>query len=395
LSLRAARSEITHDLDKAHVGDAAHLLGAHVVSGRDLIERLQGDEPFVDDRTDLEFRPLPRRFGKRSQTYHAKNLAFLAGAHQDAVSWLEGTGPGVALALKAGGESLATLALEMQRRVDGGKVVPADALRDVLAADPDAVWARAITHRRLYPDLLAQGRFEEAIQLRYAPDRCLAYLALAKRTEGEQRRFYLLSALRENSLLGANPMTSPPEFVQQSVDLLNELARDLEGAEKLFCTNRVHILAGTDPEPGEESLPLVELPDLVEALERGDFAAARERLQAARASGQGREMDRKAWNWWQSAEDPREAFRGLFEIGADSVVRAARKLYGKGRTEDVVAVAGYFCSLHPLLLAPPGYAQSVARTLPPPGHGGARSRGRRGQGARDSSPRAASGADVR
>ena len=295
----------------------------------------------------LQPRRRSTRFGKRSQTYHAKNLTFFAGAHQDEVSWLEGTGPEVALALRSGGESLATLALEMQRRVDGGKVVPADALRDVLAADPDAIWALAITHRRLYPDLLAQGRFEDAIQLRYAPDRCLAYLELAKSAEGEQRRSYLLSALRENTLLGANPMTSPPEFVQQSVDLLNELARDLEGAEKRFCVNRVRILAGVEPEEGDESLPRVKLADLVEALNQGDFVTARERLQAGRAAGRGREMDRQAWEWWQSAEDPREAFRGLFEIGADSVVRAARKLYGKGRTEDLVAVASYFCSLYP------------------------------------------------
>ncbi|MCZ6788241.1 MAG: fused MFS/spermidine synthase, partial [Planctomycetota bacterium] len=81
LARRCQQPEVAADLRLAFVGDALHLLGSHVAAGERLSKSLKDVEPMTDNRTVLEYRPLPRRFGKRSYRYKAENLEYLRDLH--------------------------------------------------------------------------------------------------------------------------------------------------------------------------------------------------------------------------------------------------------------------------------------------------------------------------
>jgi hypothetical protein len=336
---RGLRKEIVEDLQLATVGDTAHLMGAHVCSGAALRAALQGVEPMVDDRTDLEFRPLARGLGKRSVTYHAEVLEFLCDIHQEDVEWLRHL-PAVPMALHSGREVLRTLAREQRWRVSDpekrGPPPGADALAAVLERDKHALFALAITERRRYGELMAQEQCELAARLPHAPDRSLAYLAMAEGAEGEQRIYYLTLAARQNGLLDARA----PEH---SAELLDELAAALEGPERLFCLNRARALRGEPLEEGAEAVPAITLPDLRAALETGDRELARRTLENARQAALGTQVDRQAWEWFKEASDARKAFAMLQAIGSDHTLRAAFHLARRGDPEDLIAVASVFC----------------------------------------------------
>ncbi|MGH7162285.1 MAG: spermidine synthase, partial [Planctomycetota bacterium] len=114
IALRGSQKAVGEDLRTALVGDAAHLLGAHVASDDGLRLALGNVPPMTDDRTVLEFRPLPNLFGRRSARYRAQNLEFLARAHAERIPWLEAEDalPAVTTALESGGALLAALAAE-------------------------------------------------------------------------------------------------------------------------------------------------------------------------------------------------------------------------------------------------------------------------------------------
>ncbi|MHC4973007.1 MAG: fused MFS/spermidine synthase [Planctomycetota bacterium] len=336
---RAVRKGIVEDLRIATVGDAAHLLGAHVCSGAALRNALQGVDPMVDDKTDLEFRPLARRFGKRSFTNHAEVLEFLRDIHQEDVEWLRHL-PTVGVALRSGGAVLRTLADQMRWKVsdpeERGPPPGSEVLAPVLERDRHALFALTIAHGRRYAELVGQEQYELAAELAYAPDRSLAYLALADGAEGEQRIYYLTLAVGQNALLD-------PGEPEQSAQLLTELAGTLEGPRELFCLNRARALLGEPLEEGEEEAPSIELPDLRAALEAGDRDEARRTLENARQAALGVQVEREAWEWFKEASDPRQAFAMLQAIGSDHTLRAAFHLARRGAAEDLVAVAAVFC----------------------------------------------------
>jgi len=205
-----------------------------------------------------------------------------------------------------------------------------------LERDKHALFAVAITERRRYAELYAQEQYELAAQLPNAPDRSLAYLALAEGAEGEQRIYYLTLAVRQNALL-------VPAEPEQSARLLTELAATLEGPEQLFCLNRARALRGEPLEEGEEAVPAIALPDLRIALEAGDRELARRTLENARQAALGSQVDRQAWEWFKEAADPRQAFAMLQAIGSDHTLRAAFHLARGGDPENLVAVAAVFC----------------------------------------------------
>ena len=336
---RGLRKEIVEDLRMATVGDTAHLLGAHVCSGAALKSALQGVEPMVDDRTDLEFRPLARGLGKRSVTYHAEVLEFLRDVHQEDVEWLRHL-PAVGVALRSGGAVLKTLA-DMQRwrasdPEERGLPPGSEVLLPVLERDKHALFALTITHGRRYAELMGQEQYELAAQLAYAPDRSRAYLALADGAEGAQRAYYLTLAVRQNGLLD-------PKEPEPSAQLLKELAGTLEGPQQLFCLNRARALLGEPLEEGDEEEPPLALPDLREALEAGDRELARLRLENARQATLGVQVERQAWDWFNEAKDLRQAFIMLQAIGSDNTLRAAFRLERRGDPEDLAAVAAVFC----------------------------------------------------
>jgi predicted membrane-bound spermidine synthase len=314
---RSLRKEIVEDLRIATVGDTAHLLGAHVCSGAALRHALQGVDPMVDDKTDLEFRPLARRFRKRSVTYHAEVLEFLRDIHQEDVDWLRDL-PGVGVALRTGGAVLKTLA-DMQRwwaadPEDRGPPPGSAVLAPVLERDKHALFALTIMDGRRYAEFMGQEQYELAAQLAYAPDKSLAYLALAAGADDEQRIYYLTLAVRQNALLN---VAEPEASAQQ----LTELAATLEGPEKLFCLNRAHALRDEPLQEGEEKVPPIALPDLRAALEAGDRELARRTLENARQAALGSQVDRQAWDWFKEASDPRQAFAMLQAICERSIKR--------------------------------------------------------------------------
>jgi spermidine synthase len=339
---RSLRKEIVEDLQIASVGDLPHMLGAHVCSGTALRQALLETEPMVDDRTDLEFRPLARGLGKRSVTYHAEVLEFLSKIHQEDVDWLRGL-PGVADALRSGRAVLKTLAEEQRWRVtdpeERGARPGSQALSSVLERDKHALFALTIAQRREYTELLRREEYEQAAQLAYAPDRSLAYLALAAGAEGGQRAYLLTLAVRQNGLLN-------PDQPEESARLLEELAGTVEGPRKLFCLNRARALRGEPPQEGQEEVPPIALPDLRAALEAGDQELAQRTLHNARQAALGAQVDRQAWEWFSGIEDPakaRQAFAMLQAIGSDHTLRAAFHLARRGDAEDLIAVAGVFC----------------------------------------------------
>ena len=197
------RAERLHeDLRIAAVGDLAHLLGAHVVSGDALKKAIGEAKPITDDHPDIEFRPLARGLGRKSVRCHAEVLEFLRDHDTAEAPWLDdalsGTDPATAelkrsttAALATGRAVLETLSSEQRFRVDpeakGVALPAASSLDAVIEKDRNALFARTIRDRRKYAELVQAARFDEAAQVAEAPDRSRAYLALAQRAEGDAR----------------------------------------------------------------------------------------------------------------------------------------------------------------------------------------------------------------
>ena len=332
---RCAQKEVLADLIQANVGGPDHLLGAHVVGGEALTKALGDAEAFVDDRTDLEFRPLPRRFGKRSHTYHTENLEFLAKHHQEKVVWLadkKNTSITANRLVNRQGFGLAlrTLAVEMRRILDKGKVVPASVLETVIQRDPGGLFARSIYDRRRYAELMGEKKAAQAVTFRHAPDRSAAFVELAKDAEGERRRFYLTLAVHENALI--DPA------------LLRELAKGLPDKQKRFCLNRAAVQEGKPVEEGEEELPVAPTPDVQAALASGDKETALEALEMARGAGLEKDAEKQAWEWWQKSTDKRAATLFLHEIGSGKAMQAARRMRSD---EDKAAMAVILAANYP------------------------------------------------
>jgi hypothetical protein len=341
LVARVNTEEVLADLRFAGIADGPHLLGAHVVSGAPLKAAVEGTAPMTDDHPVLEFRPLPRGLGRKSAQCHAEVLAFLRDRHEARIAWLRDL-PGVEAAVASGGAVVSLLARERQARLDE-QPAPASAEYDaVLARDPDSLAALAQRDRIRYAELLQAGRFEEAAQLAHAPDKSRAFLALAKAADGDARAYYLTLAVRENALLD-------PAQRRESAELLDELAKGLDGPAKRFCENRARFLRDEPWEAGEEALPEIPMPDILPALESGDEEGSRAALDQARQAGLGDAVDRKAFEWYEAQEDKRSAFRLLVAIGSAHTQRAAGKLLHSGDAEDAIAVAAFYCERYPAM----------------------------------------------
>lgn len=332
---RCARKEVLADL-MAVVGGPDQLLAAHVVSGGKALENaLSGAEPFVDDKTGLEFRPLPRRFGKRSRTYHAENLEFLAKHHQQDVDWLSDTEPAVKQARRMArgnmGAALDTLAREfrLSLKTPRAEWVSASVLRNVAERDPLSRFVQSIYQRRLYVELMP-AKVAEAAALTYAPDRSGAFLALAKEADDDQALFYRLLALRENALLPA--------------DVLKAMALSFDGPQKRFLLNRARVQEGDAVDEGAEERPSPPVPDLKPALKSRDRDACRAVLSMARVAGLGKGAENQAWAWWNKQADKREAALFLHGIGSGRALHAARRLRSD---DDQAALAVIFAAHYP------------------------------------------------
>lgn len=340
---RASTADMLADLQFASVEDAPHLLGAHVVSGGALRDALGDAAPFVDDRPDLEFRPLARGLGRKSVQCHAEVLEFLRDHHEAKAPWLSGSGEkrvaGVDAALATGRDLLALLARMLRAQLEGAPSPASAEIDPLVERDPASLLARVLRDTVRYAELVQAGRFDEAAQLTHAPDRGRAYLGLAKDAQGDARRYYLTLAVRENALLD-------PAEKESSAKLLDEMAAALSGPEKRFCENRARFLRGQGWLEGEESLPKIAVPEIEPALEAGDEEAARGILDRARQADLGDQIDRAAWEWYETQEDKRTAFRLLVGIGSAHTLRAAARLL-TGGAEDRIAVAPYYCARFP------------------------------------------------
>ncbi len=337
---RTSSLEIISDLRRALVGNAAHLLGAHVCSADALKRALDGARPFTDDHTELEYRPLPRGLGRQSAIYSADNMAWLAASHEAQPEWiLRGLSADDRRVINSGRAALEAIAADWKRRVAGKRPLPADRLVAVVRKDPMAMLARFALQRRQYTRLLGQGQFEAAAQLDLVPDRSHAYLGLARRAadtgEPGERHYYLTLALRQNALLN-------PRAADESARMLQELARGLKGPQLRFVLNRAAALEGKEFSAGEEERPNVEIPDVAAELERGDVTAARLALQRARDAGLNQQVTRQLAKWFKKSADQRQALAQLESIGSTYTLRAALKLAAKGLPENLVAVAPIF-----------------------------------------------------
>ncbi len=356
LVARVSTPDVLADLQFASVEDAPHLLGAHVVSGAALKEALKGVEPMEDACPDLEFRPLARGLGRKSVQCHAEVLEFLRDRHEKEPAWLKAV-DGVDPALASGHDVLGILARERRARLDGAPSPPSAELDLVLERDPKSLVARVLRDTIRYAELVQVARFDEAAQLKHAPDRSRAYLGLAKGATGDARRYYMTLALRENALLD-------PGERRQSAGMLAEIAAGLEGAEKLFCENRARFLRDEPWQEGEERLPGVAVPDIREALDKGDEEGARGQLERARQADLGEVVDRAAWEWYEAQPERRTAFRLLVAIGSAHTQRAAGRLLTgtpqqPATAEDHIAVAGFYCERFPAIRA---WAETLCRS---------------------------------
>ncbi|MFQ5845681.1 MAG: spermidine synthase, partial [Planctomycetota bacterium] len=335
---RVADPAVTADLRRALVGDAAHLLASMVAADGELRGGLCGADVMRDDRPALEFRPLPRRFGRRSARYKSENLGFLAGLHATGKALSEPTDELYDEEVRARDSTAAvlrSLALESKRVHEGGEVVPASDLLDVVRRDRGSLLARAVYERRAYAELMARGLPPEARKprraaaLRLAPDRSRAFLELADRVQGEERRSYLLRALHQNALL-------PPP-------VLRELAATLAPAQARFCLNRARVQEGEllEEPPGE--MPELDLPEAGPLIEAGDLPALRRLFELARATGREDLVEGEVGAHLDRTADLGAAASLVDEVGSRHALRAALRLRARGGTGDLVAAAPILC----------------------------------------------------
>ncbi len=347
LAERAARPGLFEDLQEALVGDGLHLLAAHVASG-DALRRALGDvAPMEDDHTVLEFRPLPRRFGRRSLRYQRENLEFLSLAHQREIPWLRDPPEGFAAAADATAAVLGGMESQSRALLEGGPLPAAREFEAVLAKDPGALHARAHAQRRLYRELLELGQPGAAAELEFVPDRCLALLALAEASSGEERRVYLTLALREDSLFhGAEggEREGGDAARDRAVRLLRELAEGLAGAERRFVLNRVAALLRAPSEPGDEELPRTPRVELRPLLEAGEVARARAALREARLGGEADALEAEARAWLDAAADKSSAALLLDAVDSSHALRAALTLASGGSERDLIVIAPILCA---------------------------------------------------
>lgn len=239
---RCSREEIAGDLRAALVGDAAHLLAAEVAADADLRAALAGAEPMTDDRTVVEFRPLPAGFRARTDRYRKENLLWIANSARPGLSWLRDAGafPGIEAAQKRN-------ALALRFSATGG--LPTPELGEAAREDGGALYVRYVFENASYPLLLEARRPLEAASLTLVPDRSEAFLRLAEDSFGspEDRRRYLTLAVRENPLLRVRDVTR-----DAAARLLEELAQGLKEEARRFCLNRARFLRGQPMEPGKE-----------------------------------------------------------------------------------------------------------------------------------------------
>ncbi|HEX5136713.1 MAG TPA: fused MFS/spermidine synthase [Planctomycetota bacterium] len=369
LVARVNTADVLEDLRFAAVEDAPHLLAAHVVSGAALRSALEDVAPMTDDRPDLEFRPLARGLGRKSFQCHTEVLEFLRDHHEASPGWIKRV-PGTDAAVGAEGEILRLLAREWRARLDEQPSPPSADYDAVLEKDPESLFARVQRDRIRYAEMLHADRAEDAAQLTHAPDRSGAYLALAKSAEGDARRYYLTLAVRQNALFD-------PGHRRESAELLDELAKQLDGPAKRFCENRARFLRDQPWEEGEEAVPEVPVPDIRPALDSGDEDAARAILDRARQADLGEAVDRAAWEWYEAQPEKRTAFKLLMAIGSAHTLRAAGVLVRSSDEEDLIAVAPYYCGRFPTASTWSSLCQSASAQVREAAAEAAQSRGSR------------------
>jgi len=332
LARRALGEEIASDLRDALVGDAAHLLGAHVASDARLRAALEGTEPLVDDRTVLEFRPLPRGFGARTERFRRETLAWFSSIHEPQIPWMPDADAGTLEAVAEGGALLRLLA--------DPESDPAP-LEELVRDRRNALHARSLLQRRAYAALVAEGRFAEAAGLELVPDRSRAFLGLALEpgAAAEERRRYLLLAVRENAVL-----TDGAER-PQAIALLRELASSVPDAEeRRFLENRARALEGRPPEEGAEKRPEFRIPDVAERLRANDFAGARLAFDQARLAGQGEAAEESLRLYYTGSGESADAALTLHQLDSRHALRAGLKLSGSKSPEERAVAAKILCA---------------------------------------------------
>ncbi|MCZ6786029.1 MAG: HEAT repeat domain-containing protein, partial [Planctomycetota bacterium] len=252
--------------------------------------------------------------------------------HAPEIPWLKEAAL-VAKAADSYGTLLRSLAKEARRRYEGGEVVYAAELAELLDRDPHALFARATTERRAYEELMSRKQYAAASRLTLAPDRSGAFLALAKEASGVERKTLLILALRENAMLPAV--------------LVRELAKDLEGEEKTFVQNRINYIEGNPREKGPQRMPQLAVPDLTKLLAAGDADGAREALELARRAG-GRSYEAaedQAKAYADQAEDKVQAAEMLFAAASKHSLAAALRVKAHGSHDDLKRIAPLLCIL--------------------------------------------------
>jgi spermidine synthase len=344
IQARCANTAVFEDLSVALVGDALHLLGAHVTS--DLSSLLRGVQPMLDDHTVLEFHPLPRRFGRRSTRFLAENLEFLAKHASSDPPWFrepEGAAA-VAAAVRGNVAAIAARAAEARAQLAARPPPPASELADALRADRSARFLRAVYEQRLYRELLEQGLWSNAAELSLVPDRSQAYRRLAEEATGEQRRLYLVLAVRENALLLPPALLGDAEQREAAAKLLDELAEALPAPQARFCRNRARLLRREAAEPGAEEVPAATVPDLKALLGRGDGRGAREAIRTARILGVVEQVEAQAKEFLDAAADKRAAALLLDEADSAHALRAGLALQLSPNEADRAVAAHVLCA---------------------------------------------------
>ncbi|MEE8106636.1 MAG: fused MFS/spermidine synthase [Planctomycetota bacterium] len=335
---RCEQPGVQKDLRHAFVGGAVEVLAAHVVSDRLLRKELEDVEPMRDDKTVLEFRPLPRRFGKRSYRFRTESLQFLDRVRDNKIRWLPHmtTGFETELALAKCGQSalLTFLSRESESRLDrrawrGG--VPSRSLQE---AQPHSLFARYVNERRLYAEYLGQGLLREAAALTLAPDRSQAFEALALQASGEERKELTILALGQQRRNTRRP------FID--VGLLEELAAQLTGEEQRYVQIRLDYLAGKELPlglVGRRPVPVV--PDLKPLLHGGKLKEAKAALQRAHSAGEAAvdQAEAQIEAYLRGADDRVRAALALSEIGSRHALRALLKARLVAGPADLVKLA--------------------------------------------------------
>ena len=322
MMLRSARQ--AGDLEAARVGDTVHLLASRVCSAAAFAS--EGAAAFAGEQVDAL---ADGQHGVVREDDGAALRTHIASCSESPAAWMKRADASLAGA-SARAQALRGLIAAGPSDAGSSGAGPFVTLSETAPRD---LRVHGAAEDRLYDAFVATEDWARAARLTLVRDRGIALRGVAVSAEGTRRRYYNILSIRH----GRDP----------DAEMLDRLAAELEGAERLYVENRARVLRGEEPQAGDARLPNVKLRDPTEALNASDEEALRALLLDAECGGMLKQFDKAVWAWWKSHDDPLAATLMLHSAGWRHSLRAARQIAGRNARADLVRLAPLFAAVYP------------------------------------------------